>query len=138
MPDDISQLIQHGYKAAQDLGSASRTVAENARTVEQAAKVVADIASVVGVICLITGVASAVAGTMAGIDAAAIKTEQVAHQIYDKAVQLNWAAFDMLAPLHEMEVSHSVVATVQQNLGTVQQDLEWLLNEVQQILHAVL
>jgi hypothetical protein len=135
-PDDVWQLITHAYSAVQDLGSTSRTVAEAANTVDQAAKIVAEVAGVVGVICLLTGIASAVAGAMAGVDAVAIRAEHIAEQIYHHAAQLNWQALDMLPAIREVEVTHTVGPTAQQLLGTIQQELEQLLNLFQQVIAA--
>lgn len=136
-PDDVSDLVRYAYNAVQDLGSASRTVAEGAKTVDDAAKIVADIAGVVGVICLLTGVASAVAGAMAGVDAAAIRTEHVAEQIYQHAAALNWQALDMLPAIREVEVTHHITPSAQQIFHVVQQELDTLLDLFHRIVNAV-
>jgi len=137
-PDDVSNFIRYAYAAAQTLGGTAETVGRTALTVEDAARVVAGVASVVGVLALFTGIASALAGAMAAVDAAAIKTEQVAKAIYEEAARFDLAAYNMLPAIHDVEVLHSITQAAIDIAGTVQQDLERLLDGFHQVLQAAL
>lgn len=135
-PDDIAAFVRHAYDAVQTLGSTSRTVAETALTVEKAAEIVRDVASVVGILCLITGIGSGAAAAMAVVDAAAIKTERIAHSIYQEAAKLNWSAFDLLPAIRDVQVRHTLAPGANQIFSAIQQQLDHLLNIFQQVIHA--
>ena len=136
-PDDVAHFIRTAYDAIQTLGDTARTVGRTALTVEEAAEVVTGVASVVGIIAALTGIGSVLASAMAAVDAAAIKTEQVATAIYHEAAQFAWTAYDMVTKLHDVEVLHSITPAVADMMSTVQRDLEALLDGFNQVLRAV-
>lgn len=138
MPGDVWEKIHHGYTAIQDLHGVADQVASSAKTAEAAAKVVSDVAGIVEIVCLILVVTSPVALVSKAVDAAAVRTEHVAEEIFRRAEQIAWGTLDVIPALHEMEVTHQVGPTAEQVLATVHSNLEWLLHEAQNILESAL
>jgi hypothetical protein len=136
-PSDAENFYSQLQQAIQAFEAAQSAVMSTAQTVETAADAVAKVAAAVGLVALLTGIGSVLAPIMAGVDATAIKTEQVAQQIFNQALDLGWIDNQLDYARGHVWILHSTPSDPQAILGQSQQVLEQLLSAWQQILQAV-
>jgi len=134
-PHEVIEYLHYAYERMQDVNTVAHLVGQATLTIEEVAAVVVKAAAIATLIAALTGVGAPLAATFATLDAAAIKTERMAHAIHQRAVDVRWELITLVRPLQTMEVLHGMPDLTHSPLAHLQEELNHLLDWTQAVLH---